>query len=827
MAGTARERKRQKREQSKKARLQKRSKRLERERLDDYTCLAEEAFDEGDYTKALHWSMKRLKSGPRDLTITELAIRAARRVNDESALYSILSSCWDDGLALSPECCYILGRTALARKDFDTAQEAFEVLLEKANSPGSGVSKSKIKEVKDLLSYAELVQRSGHLISDLLGRRPSPRSTPKAKHASEIAQPAGSSISSKGTAAEKELPTPAHETKDRLGTGPHSAELAQHQGERLVGDLAADTDTPSETRAQTVPELSIDFHTDAEELREAIKRNSSCTRESFELALQAYQHSFRVSYDQLLCLPTLRNVESLWYQEETAAKVMKIFRGRAILADEVGLGKTVEAGMILKEYLLRGLVASALILVPASLVNQWREELAEKFDLPCVTTNDPEFRANPAEFWNQPFIVASIHAARNQRHFDAVTSRSFDIVIVDEAHHLKNQRTRSWKLVDAVQKSFLLLLTATPVQNNLEELYNLVTILKPGHLKTRSAFKAQFVARGNPTDPRNREQLRQLLKQVMVRNTRSVTRLNLPPRYAFTTRVSPSDEESRFYQTVSDFVSEAVKTESNQFRATALRRLLEAAGSCHVAAVQTLARLKENSEDGLKTRLTHIIDLGNAIEIGAKPRQMLKLLKSSKDQKIVFVNHTATLDYLNGLMSQEKIRHELFSGAMTSKQKQTAIDEFRSGVPVLLATGIGGEGHNLQFCNVLINYDLPWNPMEIEQRIGRIHRIGQEREVQVYNFCAAGTVEDRILDILDRKINMFELVVGEMEMILGRLQDDRDFGEMVFEIWNLHREDADRDRGFNDLAARLKRAKTAYEKSKELDEKLFQEDFGI
>jgi superfamily II DNA/RNA helicase len=127
----------------------------------------------------------------------------------------------------------------------------------------------------------------------------------------------------------------------------------------------------------------------------------------------------------------------------------------------------------------------------------------------------------------------------------------------------------------------------------------------------------------------------------------------------------------------------------------------------------------------------------------------------------------------------------------------------------------------------MLNYDLPWNPMEIEQRIGRIHRIGQEREVQVYNFCAAGSIEDRILEILDRKINMFELVVGEVDMILGRLQGEEEFGDLVYDIWVRHREEAERDKAFGALAARLQRARSSYEKSRELDEKLFQEDFGV
>jgi SNF2 family DNA or RNA helicase len=207
--------------------------------------------------------------------------------------------------------------------------------------------------------------------------------------------------------------------------------------------------------------------------------------------------------------------------------------------------------------------------------------------------------------------------------------------------------------------------------------------------------------------------------------------------------------------------------------------------------------------------------------------QVMDFLQASTDQKIVFVNHLATLSYLHGLIQRKGISCAVYQGSMTSDQKSAAIASFRDGRRVLLATGSGGEGHNLQFCHVLINYDLPWNPMEIEQRIGRLHRIGQEKPVEVYNFCLSGTIEDEILEILDKKINMFELVVGEIDMILGRLQGDQEFSDMVYELWVTHPEEAERKKAFNALAARIKRARSAYESSKELDEKLFREDFGV
>ena len=549
--------------------------------------------------------------------------------------------------------------------------------------------------------------------------------------------------------------------------------------------------------------------------------------ETLNLTLEAYQLSFRTSYDQLICLPTLKNIQSLWYQEETARKVMKDFRGRTILADEVGLGKTIEAGLILKEYILRGLVRSALILTPSSLVNQWQEELKEKFELSFVSSNDPLFRQDPEGFWKEPFLLVSLQTARSKRHYEAVTRRTYDMVIVDEAHHLKNRATSNWKLVNSLLKTFILLLTATPVQNKLEELYNLVTLLKPGHLKTQKAFKEEFVTKGNPTDPRNREKLRQLLKEVMVRNTRSITQLHLPPRFAWTVRVNPNNGEGAFYRHISDFVAGQVQKTGNELPKMTLRKLLEAAGSSPPAAFRMLEKMAREKDNGVGRASRTTPGAEKRTPNRRQDKKGFRASQADSEQKIIFVNYLATLEHLHQILNEEKIPHLVFQGSLTTEQKKEVMAGFKDGCPILLTTGTGGEGHNLQFCHTMINYDLPWNPMQIEQRIGRIHRIGQEHEVRVYNLCTAGTLEDHILEVLDRKINMFELVIGEIDMILGRLEGEEEFSDLVYEIWVQHPEEAERKKAFDTLAARLNQARSAYEKSKELDEKLFQEDFGV
>jgi SNF2 family DNA or RNA helicase len=258
-----------------------------------------------------------------------------------------------------------------------------------------------------------------------------------------------------------------------------------------------------------------------------------------------------------------------------------------------------------------------------------------------------------------------------------------------------------------------------------------------------------------------------------------------------------------------------------------LRRLLEAAGSSHIAALRMLEKMAAQSTDGIQAAAKEILSIGEAIQMGSKSQKVIEILRASPDQKIIFVNYLATLEYLQQMLEEQNLSHTIFQGNLTPSEKQAAMNSFKNGCPILLTTGIGGEGYNLQFCHMMINYDLPWNPMQIEQRIGRIHRIGQEKEVQVYNFCAAGTLEDHILDVLDRKINMFELVVGEIEMILGRIEGEQEFSDMVYEIWVRNADESQRKKAFDSLGSHLKRARAAYEKSKELDEKLFHEDFGV
>jgi SNF2 family DNA or RNA helicase len=577
-----------------------------------------------------------------------------------------------------------------------------------------------------------------------------------------------------------------------------------------------------------VPRIPIAVHVQDASFQIPLSKGRFTSYAQYELAMEAHQIRFRDSFENLICLMDLQDVRSLWYQEETARKVLKSFRGRALLADEVGLGKTIEAGIILKEYIQRGIVKSALILTPAALVSQWQGELQSKFGLYFPSSDDADFQKNGQQFWEAPYLLASINQAKSRRNFCTVTRREYDMVIIDEAHHLKNRDTLNWKLANSLKKRFLLLLTATPVENNLMELYNLITLLKPGQLKTASAFRQEFMTRGDPTSPQNRSRLKELLSQVMIRNTRSLAKIDIPPRFAQTVRVKPSANERMLYTRITNLLRQinSVDPKGNKLL---LKTLLAEAGSSPRAVELTLQRLlakKEflwNHEKEIRAIHNMCRSMGNT----EKNIILRKLIESSKGKKIVFVKYLGTLDHLSEFLAWNDIPHSVFHGGMDNQLKDREIKNFREAKEVLVATEIGGEGRNLQFCHQMINYDLPWNPMKIEQRIGRIHRLGQEKEVTIYNLCAADSIEEYILDILDRKINMFEMVIGEIDMILGRIREEKDFSDMVYDIWMNSLTEKEREQGFGQLAVRLMRSKVQYQKTRELDEKLFGENYEL
>jgi superfamily II DNA or RNA helicase len=540
------------------------------------------------------------------------------------------------------------------------------------------------------------------------------------------------------------------------------------------------------------------------------------------LTIAAHRLAMAQTFDDLLATVVVGFVPHS-YQMETARKVLRVLRGRAMLSDEVGLGKTIEAMLILREYQLRGLVRRALILVPPPLVPQWMGELSDKASVTSLTFD--ESRETPEAFWStEGVLVVSLALARSARHAPLVQAQPWDLVIVDEAHHLKNRTTLAWKLVDGLKSRFLLLLTATPIEKSLDEIYNLVTLLRPGQFQTAQAFRKAYVDPKNPTSPKNREQLRGLLAEVMIRNTRAQSGLRLPPRYVTTVAVDPSPSEQSLYQGVVELLRQHHADLAARLVTSTL--LLEA-GSSTAALRATLDKMRGNSKHKAEFRrgIGELADQARAVREASKLRAMEAILAENPGKILIFSRFRETLLEVAGRLRELGQPAVSFHGGMNRAQKEASLAAFRGETRILVASDVGGEGQNLQVCSTLINYDLPWNPMLIEQRIGRLHRMGQEREVRVYNLCARRTAEEWVLDVLDRRVHLFELVVGEMDMVLGNLEDDRDLEERVIDLYAQSKDDAELARGFDAITAELLAARGRYERTRAFDEALFGKDY--
>jgi len=504
----------------------------------------------------------------------------------------------------------------------------------------------------------------------------------------------------------------------------------------------------------------------------------------------------RPGFDTFLSQPRL-GFEPFDYQLQTAQTVLRRMRGRAILADEVGLGKTIEAGLVLSELRMRGLADRSLVVVPAGLTRQWQEELERKFALPTIITASGGRDDIPGR--HQPVVIASLATARREPLAATLTRRPWDIVIMDEAHRLRNARSASGRLARGLSARYLLLLTATPVENRLQDLYELVSLVAPGLLGTLVQFRAEHGA-GAPAVPRNVAGLRTRTREVMVRHRRSEVSLMLPQRLAETVLVAPSAPEAALYADVAARIRQEAQGAA-QSRRLALRSLARQAGSSPAAAAPTLAKV---GWPDLARRAASITDSSKAAELAARLRRAVG------EKVLVFTAFRQTQEALARELRAHEIPFAVYHGSLARAGKENAIGAFRDDVPVLLSTESAGEGRNLQFCHVMVNVDLPWNPMQIEQRLGRLHRVGQDHDVLLTNLVARGTIEQRILHVLEAKINLFELVVGELDMILGRVDDDFDFESSVFDAYVGARDDEEFAGRLAQIGEDLARARTEY-----------------
>ncbi|MDY0323665.1 MAG: SNF2-related protein [Candidatus Carbobacillus sp.] len=486
------------------------------------------------------------------------------------------------------------------------------------------------------------------------------------------------------------------------------------------------------------------------------------TARAFEWAYHVRNLTLIDDDRSLLAERALKRFTFYPHQLDVARRVIFEMHGRAILADEVGLGKTIEAGLILKEYLLRRMVKRVLILVPSSLVLQWQRELWQKFEIPAM----PVKKAHTWEAYD--LLIASLDMAKRSPHREIVLKQHYDLVIIDEAHKLKNPKTQNHQFVQALKKKYFLLLTATPVQNDIRELYRLVDLLRPGHLGIPDEFAREFIV-GKRT-VKNADRLKTSLGKVMIRNRREDHLKTLPSRRVITIPVTLSREEKRFYEAVSRFI-EREYTRRGLSKALPLLTLKRELTSSRDAVYRSLLRMYERlpQDAPLAAEIAELARLGQSIQRHSKAEKLVDLLQTIHDKVIVFAEFHPTLFSLQKRLATSGITSVIYRGGYGRNKKDWMRELFMTRAQVMLATEAGGEGINLQFAHHLVNYDLPWNPMKLEQRIGRIHRIGQTQDVMIYNFATEDTVEMAILKLLYEKIELFETVIGRLDAILERL----------------------------------------------------------
>jgi SNF2 family DNA or RNA helicase len=536
----------------------------------------------------------------------------------------------------------------------------------------------------------------------------------------------------------------------------------------------------------------------------ALRKGEAVNGERTRMVEAAVEVVRRPGFDTFLSRPRL-GFEPFDYQWQTAQTVLRRMRGRAILADEVGLGKTIEAGLVLSELRMRGLADRVLVVVPAGLVEQWREELERKFALPTAMAGRADFDGGG----DRPVVIASLAAARRDPLRSVLTGQPWDVIVADEAHRLRNPRSASGRLARALSARYLLLLTATPVENRLQDLYELVSLVAPGLLGTPVQFRTRHGA-GELDAPRNVAELRARTRDVMVRHRRSEVSLRLPQRLAETVHVTPFPGEAALYAEIATRVRREAR-DAPPSRRLALRSLARLAGSSPAAVAPTLAKV---GWEDLSRRAAGIASMSKIAELAARLRA------AAEEKVLVFTAFRQTLDALAEELGRHGIPAVVYHGSLARGDKEKVISAFRDEVNVLLSTESAGEGRNLQFCHRMVNVDLPWNPMQIEQRLGRLHRVGQTRDVLLANLVARGTIEQRILHVLEAKINLFELVVGELDMILGRIDDDFDFESSVFDAYVESRDDAEFAGRLEELGESLARARTEYLRDRSFTDEL-------
>ena len=560
------------------------------------------------------------------------------------------------------------------------------------------------------------------------------------------------------------------------------------------------------------------------------------------------------------------------HQLEAAVFAMdSLSRGGCMLADEVGLGKTIEAGIVIAQLVSEG-KNRILVLAPATLRAQWQAELKEKFDLDSVVVDGRTVRATGNAFDQPAPVVIASHPFAAIRQ-ELVSQLSWDLVVIDEAHRLRNAHKPGNKMGKALKaalgKAPRLLLTATPLQNDMSELFGLMSLVDEAILGPEEAFRAHF-----PIDPENgaltdqaQKEIRARLAPIVQRTLRRQVReyVKYTNRRSVVEDFTPLAEEQMLYDDVSEYLRRnecaAIEPGKRTLLTLVYRKLL---ASSTWAIAPTLRKLSETLEKKLEAaklgkeatallfepdeakdfteeaeewsddprprgnaianmqrevfELKQFADRADRIKINAKGEALKRALDRVftvarahqwPEKAVVFTESKRTLEYLEKLLSDHGYAGKickLTGDAGTPEARRELVQRFRDQAQILLMTEAGAEGLNLQFCNLVVNYDLPWNPQRVEQRIGRCHRYGQQRDVLVLNFLNRSNAADaRLYELLERKLNLFDGVFGASDEILGALESGVDFEKRVLEIYQSCRMPEDINAAFDALRKDLDR----------------------
>lgn len=572
-------------------------------------------------------------------------------------------------------------------------------------------------------------------------------------------------------------------------------------------------------------------------IRKLIETKKFSAFDKFKLNLEARQIKHTGKIDKLISLDVIRSKLIPYnFQMQTALQVINEMNGNAILADEVGLGKTIEAGLIMKELLLREEINSILVVSPKSLLSQWKTEMAEKFGESFSIANNPKDHVN---FETDDRIICSHNLF--VRKFDQLASRTWDLIVVDEAHTFRNTHSKGRACLGNLRKNHFLLLTATPLCNKLTDLYSIVDLIQPGLLDSERAFISRFAEDAKSRVVKEEEvyHLRQSLQDLMCRTRREQTGIPFTKRCVDSRTLEANAGERKFIDQATEYLRDISKNHFKTIEALMAEnpnRIISESQSNAILVFQAVALQQSFSSspwasiESLKNRQQHFpleTDVTNRlIEMAQKIKSSkMELLKNvlheiPNEQALIFCLRKITTHKLKEMLDEEFGKAAVYLGDMNQAERDKVIQSFKNGeIKYLVATDAAAEGLNLQNCCIMFNYDLHWNPMKIEQRIGRIHRFNQDRDVTIFNLSVKDTIDDYVLHILYQKIDLFTMTIGKMETVLAELKEgSQDIQKTIFEILLRSNSRLDVKKELEKLADDL----SNYRKNQELAEKFTQ-----